>query len=293
MSVSARRPRVLLLIDRRGWAFDAIAQALITHLSDRFAFTLLCANDQPAIMESAYDVIHVFYFGESRHRPFLTGRARVIKGVYSHRWEQAGMSPRELYFTHLREAHALVVPTPRLATTLGSLPIPAFHVPEGVDTNRFRPQAPRTGQIVAGWAGHPEDPIKCFKQVEEACRGLCELRVADGSLPPEAMPDFYAGIDIYLCASAAEGGPRTLLEAMASGRFPVSVRVGVAEELIRHTENGQLVDDSTDLRAAVRWCCEHAAIVRIAGAGNAAQMRASRDWTLLAERMADIYRSVL
>ena len=34
------KPRVLLAIDRPGWAFDNIAQALVRHLSDEFAFTV-------------------------------------------------------------------------------------------------------------------------------------------------------------------------------------------------------------------------------------------------------------
>ena len=63
----------------------------------------------------------------------------------------------------------------------------------------------------------------------------------------------YHEVDVCLVTSRQEGGPKALLEAMATGVPLVSTRVGQATELVRDGENGLLadVDDVDSLVAAV------------------------------------------
>jgi glycosyltransferase involved in cell wall biosynthesis len=56
------------------------------------------------------------------------------------------------------------------------------------------------------------------------------------------IPDFYNSIDVITCLSKGETGPNSLLEAGACGKPAVSVRVGVAEELIKNDFNGLLIE---------------------------------------------------
>lgn len=56
------------------------------------------------------------------------------------------------------------------------------------------------------------------------------------------VPSLYQALDAYLVASRQEGGPKAVLESMASGVPIVSTRVGQAPELIRHGVNGWLAD---------------------------------------------------
>ncbi len=58
----------------------------------------------------------------------------------------------------------------------------------------------------------------------------------------EDIADLYAALDAYVVASRQEGGPKGVLESMASGVPVVSTRVGQATTLIRDGENGRLVD---------------------------------------------------
>ena len=58
----------------------------------------------------------------------------------------------------------------------------------------------------------------------------------------DALPGAYAAIDLCLVASRDEGGPRAVLEAMATGVPLVSTRVGQAADLVRDGENGWLVE---------------------------------------------------
>ena len=63
----------------------------------------------------------------------------------------------------------------------------------------------------------------------------------------------YHGVDVCLVTSRQEGGPKSMLEAMASGVPFVSTRVGQTAELVRDGENGLLadVDDVEALTDAV------------------------------------------
>ena len=64
----------------------------------------------------------------------------------------------------------------------------------------------------------------------------------------------YSALDAYVVPSRQEGGPKSVLEAMASGVPIVSTRVGQATELIRDGENGRLVEveDAEALAEALR-----------------------------------------
>jgi glycosyltransferase involved in cell wall biosynthesis len=64
----------------------------------------------------------------------------------------------------------------------------------------------------------------------------------------------YHALDVYLVTSRQEGGPKSVLEALAAGAPLVTTRVGQAAELVRDGENGLLadVDDVDALVDAVR-----------------------------------------
>lgn len=67
----------------------------------------------------------------------------------------------------------------------------------------------------------------------------------------EEVAELYQCLDAYLVASREEGGPKAVLESMASGVPLVSTRVGQAADLVRHGENGWIaeVEDAEGLAA--------------------------------------------
>ena len=52
----------------------------------------------------------------------------------------------------------------------------------------------------------------------------------------------YQALDVYLVSSRQEGGPKAVLESMASGIPLVSTRVGQAQDLVADGQNGWLVE---------------------------------------------------
>lgn len=81
-------------------------------------------------------------------------------------------------------------------------------------------------------------------------RGYVKSGLDDMSIPYthlyvksyERIGELYQALDTYLVPSRQEGGPKAVLEAMASGIPVVSTRVGQATDLVAHGENGFLVD---------------------------------------------------
>jgi glycosyltransferase involved in cell wall biosynthesis len=67
---------------------------------------------------------------------------------------------------------------------------------------------------------------------------------------------------VCLVTSRDEGGPRAVLEAMAVGVPLVTTRVGQAMDLVRHGQNGWLVEVE-DVDGLVEWTA-HAAAAPVA-----------------------------
>jgi glycosyltransferase involved in cell wall biosynthesis len=62
----------------------------------------------------------------------------------------------------------------------------------------------------------------------------------------------YRALDVYLVASRQEGGPKAALESLASGVPLVTTRVGQAQDLVVHGENGWLVEVG-DAQGLASW----------------------------------------
>ena len=52
----------------------------------------------------------------------------------------------------------------------------------------------------------------------------------------------FSTLDLYLITSRQEGGPKAVLESMASGVPLVTTRVGHAMDIVKHGQNGWMVD---------------------------------------------------
>lgn len=87
-------------------------------------------------------------------------------------------------------------------------------------------------------------------------RGLERMQVPYKHLCIKSYPDvakLFQALDVYLVASRQEGGPKAILESMASGVPIVTTRVGQAMDLVKHGENGWMVavEDSESLARCI------------------------------------------
>jgi glycosyltransferase involved in cell wall biosynthesis len=95
-------------------------------------------------------------------------------------------------------------------------------------------------------------PARGFVATGLARLGIAHQRVLLPDL--DAVACAYRALDLCLVTSRDEGGPKAVLESMASGVPLVTTRVGQAADLVRDGENGWIRDvgDAEGLAAAVQ-----------------------------------------
>lgn len=287
-------PRLLAVTDMKGWAFENIARALATSLSDRIDirvvdYVSLARQPAAVVRQLASEVDGIYCF--SAIMPDVVYEvlsvAPIVAGIHS----QCSMEHRPGMFVPERFARFRGVGcvNARIAAAARGLGLHdrIIVTSNGVDEQLFTPPTrTRIGPIRAGWAGaarRSEGDVKRFESViVPACRAAgIDLRAVVREvnyLPPHLMPGYYRGVDVYLCASTSEGSQGPLVEAAASGCALLSTRVGIAEELIVHGVNGFLLDGTIDAFVErLKWCRRNPDETRAMGA--AARQTILRNWT--------------
>jgi glycosyltransferase involved in cell wall biosynthesis len=108
---------------------------------------------------------------------------------------------------------------------------------------RLRPAAPELHVLLTG-------PARGYVQRELERLGIPYRHTFAASR--DELAHAYHALDVYLVSSRQEGGPKAVLESLASGVPLVSTRVGQAPDVVRDGESGLLVDveDAEALAAA-------------------------------------------
>jgi glycosyltransferase involved in cell wall biosynthesis len=76
-------------------------------------------------------------------------------------------------------------------------------------------------------------------------KGLEEAKIPYTHVYLNSYPDvakLFQALDLYIVASRQEGGPKAILESMASGVPLVTTRVGQAMDLVKHGVNAFMAD---------------------------------------------------
>jgi glycosyltransferase involved in cell wall biosynthesis len=292
-------PRVVLLVDRPGWAFDIIASALSERLSHRFDFRILRREVEPVDLDPReVDLLYAFWWGDRSFAHLGFPAEKVVRDVASHRWMEEShgrLSPRALAEVHLSDCATVTTPSRRLFQLLRPHHPRVFHVPSGVDARLFRPRLRRAGRLRVAWVGNPRDATKGLHDViEPACAGRFELLQSSGRQTQRELVSLYQRADVIAVGSLAEGQPLPLMEGMACGCFPVATDVGIVPELVRDRVNGLVVERRVEaFREAFAWCESQLAYVRRAGRFDAALVALERSWDALAPRFGDVLDAAL
>lgn len=107
--------------------------------------------------------------------------------------------------------------------------------------------------------------------------------------------DLIAGFDIGACVSRDEGVPNSLLECMAAGKPLVATSVGGIPELVRHEQDGLLVEDN-NLDGLVQALMQLIQTPSLRAAmGMSGRLRVQEHFNLdrQAERYLTLYRTLL
>src|SRR4030042_4460900 len=105
----------------------------------------------------------------------------------------------------------------------------SYYTPSGVDADKYHPRSPeeeaKREVVEVGWAGNHRTSAKRVYLLDLI--DTVTVTHTRQIVAPEEMPDWFRRLDAYICLSRDEGGPRPLLEAMASGLPVVTTKVGI------------------------------------------------------------------
>jgi glycosyltransferase involved in cell wall biosynthesis len=305
------RRRLFVVGDNLGWSIDddrrrltATARRLGYHVGSNTALRFL--RNQAVFQHNHFNALHQRWL-ESSHRLGLSyfhgrpgtdgypefDRAYELLRAHAQRIDRVQVTHGEME---------------ELVVDAGVPPERVFKIPIGIDLEHF-PYAPRaqTGKFVVGsfvkdgvgmdeglepkLLKGPDTFVAVVERLRDSiprlsvlltgpARGYVRRELARLEVPHEHMlartrndlARAYQQVDLCLVTSRQEGGPKSVLEAMASGVPVVSTRVGQAAELIRDGENGLLadVDDLEALTRAVRGVYKEGTLAgRLRDAGRA------------------------
>lgn len=291
--------RICLLCDRPNWAFDFSAREIARHLNNEFHIEIRYVIDSPILKNERIDLLHVFFWGETYHRKFNLPKEKIIKEISSHRWQDNPLygpcTPQEMADKYLSDAKYLFCTSKRLFEIFNTFCENIFLTENGYSPLLFYYKKERIGYLSICWAGNIKDEVKGVNDIlVPACGNEFKLNLAS-NLKHEVMAEFYNNNDIYVVCSRNEAEPLTLLEAMACGCFPVCCNVGIVSEIIKHKENGYIVNERTPdaFREAFIWCHDNLDFVREAGKQNAELMLQTKRWEIMAEGFRKMYRICL
>jgi len=261
------KPKVLIVADFPGWAYDNVSNAFMQVLKWKYDFTKVFAAELPLIDHRSFDLVYCMWWKtDFLERNFVPKEKLCIQVASFWSWQQKYKIPlNDLVEKYLNRACAVSVNCPGLYDLIAPLHRRVFLNPSGVDVDKFRPYLPRSsdaGQaLIVGWTGSTAihgDNKGLLDLIIPVCESLNNVTLKTVTkeknwLPHVRMSEFYREIDVYLCASQSEGTPNPVLEAAASARAVISTPVGIVPLLIHQGINGMIVErEFTPIRSAVK-----------------------------------------
>ncbi len=252
-------PKILFIVDSPHWAHDFKTDNLIKNLSDNYEI-IKCYQSDVKVENIEWADLIVVYYWKQFHDPnmqkllnvFQENKNKLLLGICSHNELEGDYRQQG---TALLKSLASGIFVNNMFLYREFLPVfdvPVFYTPNGVDTDYFTYDRKNTvsGTLRVGWAGSLYNHrnkrgfhnfiVPVIKAVDniELVTAIREQEWLD----KQQMLEFYRSLDLYICASLAEGTPNPCLEAASCGVPLITTRVGNMPELIKHGVNGFFVE---------------------------------------------------
>jgi len=250
--------KVLLAPTAPGWAFDHRARDLLKVKFRHLRLDLKYLRQIRPEDLKHYDLIYPMTLegAEILHRTASIPLNRMAAGVTSirsvakHMTGSGKFKPEFLRF--VKQLRGINTASNEIVALFAShVDIRKTRV--GIDASVFRPpKRPRSSKrpFTVGWVGRIDKPehrkLKGYDIVLSAVKDLpvkLDIRTyKEHYVPRRKMVAFYQQLDCFVCSSASEHIPLPVLEAAACGVPIIATKVGIVPELIRHGENGLIVN---------------------------------------------------
>lgn len=306
-----RKPRVMLLSDVRGWAFDQnlhdIAEVLEPRFDCDFGYVWEWTVEKKPIPDlKVYDVVFAPYhrWGIDEHFPWdrtlgsLRAQWLFPEKKRAPQREEIDLvnKYRKFHFVNQKSFDEYSPSCPG-----------AFYLTNAVNMKRFPEPTKITDRVVCSWngnAGHSNmlhEDVKGFHSIVRQATLIVGVPLVYAEYntcrkAPHEMPAFYQQANLALCASLYEGASSSVMEAMASGQAVIATDCGNHREMHESMmkEYGDsgifLVERSFDAMADAIWFLKnHPSRVVEMGELNRREITRAWSWDAWASRCLDFF----
>jgi glycosyltransferase involved in cell wall biosynthesis len=282
--------------------------------------------------EFGFDCIDAHYVYPDGFAAVLLGKVLDVPVFVSARGTDINVFPsfpmiRPMVRWALRHATGLIAVSGALRTSIAQLGIPEGNVriiPNGVDTERFRPVAREEARRTLNLPEHApvvvsvgslnaakrhslliqslvevaekypdlrayivgEGPLRSELLTLIEAAGMKDHVVLVGGKPNRELYLWFSAADVSCLASSREGWPNVIMESIACGTPVVATKVGGVPEILDSSELGVLVDGEESAIAA--GIC--AALERTWNRQSLVRIAESRTWKAVAEEVVAYFR---
>ena len=288
------KPRILFIVDVSGWAWDIKTKNIKHWLRDEYEIVIKYQNEISEFVDEDYDLYFAYDCPYVRRFKGKDPR-RIIGGVTAHTYINFPDYKELLKSCGNVHANSML-----LFDEVKEINSNAYYVPNGVDADRFKFVKRSGPNFRAGYVGKSHDRKGYKNFIVPACnKALVELKAQttkyneDGKIDPYDMPKFYHDIDCVIIASDMDGTPNQLLEAAATGRTFVGVRIGNVPEFY-NGKNGFIVERNVDaIVKKINWLNNHPKERKEMGIEARKTIDAGWSWQIQARNYARMFEKIL
>lgn len=258
---------ILLIPNMPDWALDKNAKDIIKYNNSELEFDIAYFSDFKSNIKKYYNeydllfpmYINLFFNLQKMNLPL----DKVITGIRSFiSWDRGGTLPpgynvKPPYNVTKRLRKALLINTNcKKLWYVFSKYFPVIHTKYTCDLEVYFPgKKSKHDNLIVGWAGsltNHGNKRGFFDIIVPVCEAVDGVKLVVQNSEREwvtdenKMREFYNSLDLYICASRSESGPRPVLEASACGVPVLTTDVGMVPELIENNVNGFIVDRNRD-----------------------------------------------
>ncbi|MGR5557316.1 glycosyltransferase [Vibrio fortis] len=274
------KPKILLVADKPNWAYDHMANYIISELGNKYEFSKIYAHyhkkkelrttnyniKQPARKLKAlfyenysakieYDIVVYlwWYIPEILDRKI---KAKYeLRGIFTESFppgKTVDFNGDELDFIkrYIEPADGIIAGNKNIYDFYSKLFPSVYYATGATDINLFKPiESMKKSEIFnVCWTGNPHRNFKgFFDYVEPAVKLAQEKRPNIRLITRQkgrlaTLPKFYSDVDLMVNASVGDAGPGFIIDAGACGVPTLSTNKGFASEIIKDQHNGYIVE---------------------------------------------------
>jgi glycosyltransferase involved in cell wall biosynthesis len=214
---NTHRIKILILSDGLGWIVDRITDEMISRIPHDFTKRFYTQINTDDFIKEAnqHDLVHYQNWDWAKHIDRIGEiKTPIITTIRSFRFPQ--------YIYDIKDKVHFHIINPDQKEYFPN----ATYIPDGIFPLEQK-------EFVVGFAGRP-DEYKGFNLIKQACEELGVKFEPALDLDPSCMDLYYKSIDLYVCASEAEGMSTPVMECLSINKPVLTTNVGIPKFLNVH-----------------------------------------------------------